>query len=506
MSDDKKKISLDQLNDDLEDTTTQEAEISAPVKTKKDFSAMNTVDTSKMPTRKELEDAEKKKETMDEILASVDAGIERKKQKDIQMGQYREQLKAAAELEKEIESDADDLEASLDADLDEDANIEKVTTVKEDNISETAKSIFDVDDDDFSELEEDEAEKKKEKEEEAQLDTMKSKIKEKLKPVLTPLDLKTFTISKDSVSAVNAIKTVQVENKREIIDWVLPASNKVISMQEFSGFEIEKLNPDNYGRNRLNTYKSIFKIIYDHVIDANKPATLEGWLKTINWFDYEHLYFAIYKASFLNSNFIPYSCPNESCKEIFIAEDRSIDDMIKYKDDAAKKKIQDLLENSSNSEKTTFNVELVQISDNYVFGLKDPSLYNMIFENILLDPAFTEKYADLLSYAAYIDEIYLIDHENNQLRPIEIKQYADNQAKSIKSKINVYSKILNNLNSDQYKLFDSCIRAIQDKHDEITYQIPETKCPKCGKVIEAAAMPADRLLFTRHQLEAIANS
>ena len=78
--------------------------------------------------------------------------------------------------------------------------------------------------------------------------------------------------------------------------------------------------------------------------------------------------------------------------------------------------------------------------------------------------------------------------------------------KNIKSKISTYSKILKTLNADQFYQFNAYIKAIQEKHDEITYVLPKTTCTKCQKEIAESEMSAESLLFTRHQLTGIANS
>lgn len=405
-------------------------------------------------------------------------------------------------LEKELEADiSDDEDIYLEDDLDvfneeEQEQPKKKITYKKEEVKET--NMFEK----YDEENDDEDEEDINSDSDKQLKEIKSKIKEKLKPVTKAIDLSTFSISKKPVSVSNVLKTQQ--SKRDVSDWVLIAGERPISIEEFTGLEIEKLNPANSSRNRINTYKDIYSLIYSHIVDANKPATMEEWVKTINFFDNEHLYFNIYKASFNKANFIPYNCPH--CNEVFVTDDVSIDDMIKYKDDKAKELVEDLLTKDTTSESNEYPVELIQVSDDYVVGLKEASVYNMIFENAILDEKFTTKYSDLLSVMAFIDGIYVIDYESNELRPIEVKTYPQNIVKNIKSKISTYSRILKTLTSDQLNQFNTLIRAIQDRHDEVSYVLPSTTCPKCGKEIEETPMSAENLLFTRHQLGAIASS
>ena len=193
-------------------------------------------------------------------------------------------------------------------------------------------------------------------------------------------------------------------------------------------------------------------------------------------------------------------------KEVVSLYKRKLKSIYKIKDDKAKELVEDLLTKDTTSESNEYPVELIQVSDDYVVGLKEASVYNMIFENAILDEKFTTKYSDLLSVMAFIDGIYVIDYESNELRPIEVKTYPQNIVKNIKSKISTYSRILKTLTSDQLNQFNTLIRAIQDRHDEVSYVLPSTTCPKCGKEIEETPMSAENLLFTRHQLGAIASS
>lgn len=390
---------------------------------------------------------------------------------------------------------------------------EKLISDEEDDIEEEILSspepekkvnikIAEIDEDDFKDEEDEEDEDDTKEERDVQLDEMKSRLKETIKPIGKKIDLASFKISKKPVSVTNALKTSS--NKKTVIDWALFSSEKAIAMTEFTGFEIEKLNPRNSGRNKINTYTDIYKLIFDHIVDPNKPKTMEEWIKGIKFYDQNHLYMAIYKASFHGSNYIPYDCPH--CKNVFVTSDISIDDMVKYKTDADKEKAKSILEKETTTEVNEYDVDLVQISDNYVFGFKDPSIYNVIFESIILDDNFLEKYAELLQIISYIDSVYLIDYESNELRPIELQEYPNNLRKTVKTKINRYAKVIQSLNSDQFNQLETILKERDERHDGVSYVLPQVKCTKCGKEIEERPMTSEDLLFTRHQLARIANS
>jgi len=484
--DDKKVVTLKDLK-----STTDTAKVTSSKKLKEVSAAEIRPNSSKKdPMEKRLDD----------ILGNVNKAIERKeKEVDIRRDEIIETL-ASDEDEKVIFPEEHHDKSSLMrmAEGEDDEDNEEETKIKESHVmidKAAGSSIFikneDLDDEDDEELE---AESNK------QLAEVKSVIKSKIKPVINIIDLASFSISKKPISVLNSLKT-NLSTKRTI-SWVLPATGIPISMESFGGLEIQKLDPKSSSKNRFDTYREIYGILFDHVIDPNKPKTIEEWVKLLNFFDINHIYFTAYKASFEGVNSIPYNCPH--CSNIFM-KDTEIDDMVKYKNDAAKKLVADIFAKDTASV-NKYDVELVQVSDDYVIGLREPSIYNIIFENVILDEKFTTTYSDLLSLISYVDCIYYINREENDLQPIDIKQYPDNAVKTIKGKIRKYSQILQTLTSDQFYSFNSLINVINEKHDEIVYILPEVECPKCKTVIPEQEMSAETLLFTRHQLAGIANT
>lgn len=434
------------------------------------------------------------KDFMKNELDLIDTAINRIADESIKYEEKVKEEKAQIELEKEISSEEDELEKEVEfGDTDEEPT--KVISIHEKEVSS-----LELDPEDFEDLDE-EDEEMKEDDTEKQIKVIKNKIKEKLKPVTKAVDLTSFSISKKPMTVSNALKATE---HKETVDWVLPAAGRSLSMEEFKGMEIEKLNPANSGRNALNTYKEIFQLLYSHTVDANKPDSMEKWVKLLKFADLNHIYFAVYMSSFKDANYIPYSCPH--CKEVFVTENIAMSDMIKYKNDDIKKKMEELKNSDTTSESVEFEIELIQISDEYVVGLKEASVYNMIFENIMIGEDFSKKYSQILALAVYMDSIYFIDRETNELRPIEYTEYPNNIIKTIKSKIVTFTKVLKTLNSDQFKEFNAYIDAIAEKHDEISYVLPSVTCVKCNKEIDETEMSADSLLFTRHQLADIANT
>lgn len=336
----------------------------------------------------------------------------------------------------------------------------------------------------------------------AMLEELKKEAKEKITPIKKTLDLSKFTISKKSVNAQKAMK-LAAESRISVADWALLSAERPISMSGLSGAEILKLNPENSNRNRLNTFRDMYRVIYDHVYDANKPE-FETWLKQTRFVDLQHVYFALYMATFGGSNFVNYSCPH--CNKVFL-KDIKFEDMIVYSNDETRQKVRDILKMDTNTpNKDEYPVDLFQISNSYVFGLRTPSIWNVIIETASLSDNFLEKHADLIDIVSYIDTIYIIDEANNDLIPIDTKPDKNDQAKTSARRIKVFYDIISGLTSEEYYTLRSHIASYDEDAGKLNYQIPACTCPECATEIPANTdITPDNMLFMRHQLAAIVN-
>mgnify|MGYP004537479883 CR=1 FL=1 len=282
--------------------------------------------------------------------------------------------------------------------------------------------------------------------------------------------------------------------KQKAADWPMMNAGVCVSMSRFSGPEIEALNQTVSGRNRFNTMKDIYRSLYNHIV-SEKPA-FETWLKETSFIDIEHLFMAAYKASFNGANYIPLNC--EHCEHVFLTEDVNIEEsMVKFKNDEAKKRFYDIL-NSAGTVTAKDRTKFIVLSDTVAVTLRDPSIYNTIFENSVLDQNFIDKYEKLLTMMVYIDKIFLI--RNGAAMPVKLKEDKHSLAKTCKYRIATYAKVINALPSDAYSTLLAEIAIMNDADDEVKYQFPEVTCPKCGETIEAAEETAQRLLFNRHRL------
>lgn len=329
------------------------------------------------------------------------------------------------------------------------------------------------------------------------VEMVKSKIQEKIKPVTEAIDLSTFKISNNPISTFKAFQNSASETNEVIADWALIHSGILISMKEFKGYDIEKLNPDNSSRNEYNTFKDIYRLMYNNIQNEDKPH-FEQFLKFIKYTDIDNLYFAIYKASF-DDKFLTYSC--NKCKEVFI-EDVKLEELYEFETPEDEEEFNRIYNDGSEFKMESVENTLVQISNDYVVALREPSIFNVIFEPLSLNEKFRQKHLDILGMLTFIETIFYIDREKASLRPIIYKVDEKSVAKTIKNRLLKYNKIITSFTSDQFNLLAMCIDRIS-REEKIKFYIPERKCPKCGRKIPRIKTSPQQLLFTRRQMAAL---
>lgn len=385
-------------------------------------------------------------------------------------------------------------------------------------------NLFDIDDEDMKFLEDEDEEETKETEEESEeqkelekekrekiKETIRREINQNFSPVSNKLDLNGFTIAKKPINAaqvVNDIKTKAIE----CADGVLFSEKRAVRMSSYSAMEIQSLDTRRVTEG-IVTYNSYIdnklRLIYKHIIDANKPKSFEAWaMMTPNSLVDDYM-FTAYKATFGTSNIVTYNCSNDECNNVFM-ENIPVHSMIKFKTDEIKAEYMNILNHGvTDSSKTDYKVTLYQASDEYVFGLKVPSIYNTYIEPTLVDQKFSKKYEDLILLLTYIDSIYKIDLTSKQLIPIDTKPVKTDNTLTYKRRIKTFATILRSLTSDQIQ----ALSVETDKYDngtldeeteklirDVSYVFPERVCPKCGKKIDEVEVNPDNMLFIRHQL------
>ena len=396
---------------------------------------------------------------------------------------------------------------------------ENITMVADDSVYDEDEHLFDIDDEDMKFLDDDEEGTENESSESSEEDKAKtSAIKETIrhemnanfKPIHNKLDLTGFTISKKPINASKVINEIKAK-AIECADGVLYTEKRAIRMSAWKPMEIQSIDPQRVrsGSSNYNKYiENKLKLIYEHIIDANKPKTFEAWAMITPNTVMDDYMFTSYKATFGTANIVTFTCPDDKCNNVFM-ENIPVHSMLKFRDDKIKEEYMNILKQGNTDSTTTeYKVDLYQASDEYVIGLKVPSLYNTYIEPTLVDTNFSSKYEDLILLLSYIDSIYILDSANKQLIPIDTKPVANDKVLSYKRRIKTYATILKSLTSDQLQ----ALSVETDKYDagtldddgelirDITYVYPERRCPKCGKKIDEAEVNPDSILFTRHQL------
>ena len=335
------------------------------------------------------------------------------------------------------------------------------------------------------------------------LEDLKKQVRDRLGiGTIKKLDLSKFSVAQKAISAQKVMK-LAVQQHQNAADWVLPSANRSITVTGLSGPEILKLNPENSNRNKINTFRDMYRVIYDHIIDGNKPE-FEVWLKVTRFADLQHIYFALYMATFGGSNFTNYVCPK--CHKTFINDIGNFDEMVMYATEEAKAKVRTMLKMDSTSSGDEYESNLVAISNQYAVALRTPSIWNVIIETASLSDKFLEAYADQIDLIAYIDTAYLIDQENMNLIPIDTKPDPNDIAKTAGRRIRVMHDLINKLDSQELYALRSAINELDESANDISYKIPGCKCPDCGSNVPGNdQIGPDGMLFTRHQLAAIAS-
>jgi hypothetical protein len=159
--------------------------------------------------------------------------------------------------------------------------------------------------------------------------------------------------------------------------------------------------------------------------------------------------------------------------------------------------------------------KIVPVTDHIAVGVKNADLYDINFVYRLVGQDFYTKYQDTLQIFPFIDEFYNIDLKNGRLQPISTdpRNKEGDLAKSIKNRVIIFNRIIKSLNPDEYNvLIAAAGKPVEGVERKISYVIPATTCPKCGKVIEEVPLDGEggnsmeNQLFTRRPLALIVNT
>lgn len=389
-------------------------------------------------------------------------------------------------------------------------NVVKEEEPKEDNnkIKLTESEEEEIDDDDEStadlsvQLDEDDEEDMSQNEEFQK--QVLSKYKQDIEDALSSDDdddLSNFAVSNKAIKLSAAIGGQSIRNS---VPWGLQYSGNVIEMIPFSGEDLLVLNPSQTDYTTVAGLNSVFSVLYRHIVNPNKPE-FDEWLKQTSDADVDCLIFAVYVANFKDTNILSHECQNPKCGNVFIKKYK-IDDILVYPNDEVKERFNNIL--SKNNELTKlYRTKPKAINKDYAISFVTKSLYSTTIEPLSIPKEQREKYAPVLSILPVIDTIYKIDRNARALIPISFGK-ADTLEKSVLKKVKGVTQVLRKFSPDERSLVISEAAKVSTSlsEDKIEYQIPETICPHCKKVIPARKVTPLDLLFIRAQLPIIAAS
>lgn len=387
------------------------------------------------------------------------------------------------------------------------------------NIEKTTSNDFNLDEEDFEDVtysgenEEqlsDEEIKNIVQESEKHL---KSEILEKVINTSKKLDTTSFRISNKVITINSAVNAVGAKTKQERYGyWPMMFANRPFKASPLKGPEIALLAEadDSNSENGIGITNQQIRIMYDHDANEYKPKTIEGWAKTIPFFDIESIFGALYVASLKGANYVPSICPKTSCQYSWLNDAGDIRKLVKFTNDEQEKKFEEVLKTPITKENTESYESVVNvINDKIAVGIKIPSIFTAVYEYGSLNAEFIRKYTSVISIMQYIDYIYIINPQTASFDPVGWKTYPGDTTKTFKSKIATYSKILKELDDTDFSVLIALINSMVSKMTEqkhLTYEIPATKCPKCGADIAATEIVPRNMVFMRQRLVELATT
>ena len=397
------------------------------------------------------------------------------------------------------------------------------TEVTKDAISNSSSSDFDIDEEDFDDVnstedaaqtEEDAVQLSPEEIEEIRIAGEKNLKNEILKKIINTgkkLDTSQFVISKKIIPIKDALKNRVTEITRTA-KWPMMYAERPFIASALKGPEIALLfdYDDSGSESSIGITQQQLKIMYEHDANEYKPTTIENWAKTIPFLDIESIFAALYLASMKGSNYLPMTCREQKCQHQFLTDNIDIDKIVKFNNDDIKNKFNEIMNTTITADNTAKYDSVVNvINDDFAIGLKIPSIFTMVYELNSVDRPFLEKYNTIISIIQYIDYIYKINHDTMNFEPIGWKAYVGNYGKTFKSKIATYAKILKDFDSKEFSVLIALINSMLTKATEtrmVEYEIPAGKCIKCGAEIPAMPLAPRQLLFMQQRLVELATT
>ena len=410
----------------------------------------------------------------------------------------------------------------------------------DDEMKEIMKELNNDEDDEIPESDEvkltPEEEKAQEEWGKKMLEAYRVKVKSKLEAsdrIHSVKDGK-ISISKIPISFSKALQNVQAKSVHTA-SFPLIHTGRMVTMESLIGDEISILDSRNY-ESDMEAARAMYGLLYKKDVSPGKPDSWDKWLQSICDWDIFNLYMALFIATFKDSCYIPYTCPN--CSNMFFKEYK-VTDLYRKHPGASKEfddRVKAIVESGDNSVPSALVSEYLPISKNFAVGFRAPSIYSATFESAALEPKFREKHIQAINVSQYIDGAYYINgvkpNGELDLYPINFKVDKNNATLTLKMKIITIEKIIQTLTTDETAVFTAKLNSLNSKaYDRFQFLIPGTTChekygpqkaqdgtdlegKECGYEIKEITShviggrrvevnPLD-LLFTRHRLTQLA--
>lgn len=397
----------------------------------------------------------------------------------------------------EVEEESEEHSAKVE-DLDT-----KVISVTSDDLEDIDDSDFDEEDDSSTDEDSSDDDEEQQKLSEAAANNLRNDIITKIINAGRKMNTSQLVVSNKVINIKDAMKNMKPTTVKTAV-WPLMFANRPYIASALKGAELAMLNEDN--SNGIMTVPQM-QILFEHDVNPNRPSTVEAWAKTIPYGDLDNIFAALFMASLDGANYMPCNCSNDKCLNSWLSEDIPMEKLMHFADDETKKKFNKIKNMELTPENSgSYESVVTVINNNLAVGVKMPSLYTIMYEFGSLDDAFINKYESIINIIRFIDRMYMID-DNGNMYPIGWKKYPGDHAKSFKSKIITYVKLLKNLDPVEFGVVSTLIITMMNNmHANITYSIPKYTCPKCGHSSNEVEVSPRNLLFLRQQLVRIATS
>ncbi len=405
------------------------------------------------------------------------------------------------------DDEVEDTETDVEPEEDHSDKVEdldtKVISVTSDDLENIDDSDFDEEDDTSTDEDSSDDDEEQQKLSEAAANNLRNDIITKIINAGRKMNTSQLVVSNKVINIKDAMKNMKPATVKTAV-WPLMFANRPYIASALKGAELAMLNEDN--NNGIMTVPQM-QILFEHDVNPNRPSTVEAWAKTIPYGDLDNIFAALFMASLDGANYMPCNCSNDKCLNSWLSEDIPMEKLMHFADDDTKKKFNKIKNMELTPENSGSYESVVTVINNHLaVGVKMPSLYTIMYEFGSLDDAFINKYESIINIIRFIDRMYMIDDTGN-MYPIGWKKYPGDHAKSFKSKIITYAKLLKNLDPVEFGVVSTLIITMMNNmHANITYSIPKYTCPKCGHSSNEVEVSPRNLLFLRQQLVRIATS